>query len=128
MTKKILIADDDPVVSKTLKTALERSGYEVDTAANGEECLQKVLINKPDLLLLDIMMPRMDGFSFLVAIKELRVLTGCAPQMPVMVITGKDNEVNRNLMTHEDIKDYILKPFDLKELLSKIEKIFDLSL
>lgn len=122
MTKKILIADDDPAVSQTLKTALERSGYEVDIAANGEECLQKVLINKPDLLLLDIMMPRMDGFSFLVAIKELRALTGSAPQMPVMVITGKDNEVNRSLMTHEDIKDYILKPFNLNELLNKIKK------
>lgn len=122
MIKKILIADDDPAVSKTLKTALERSGYEADIAANGEECLQKVLINKPDLLLLDIMMPRMDGFSFLVAIKELRALTGSAPRMPVMVITGKDNEVNRGLMTHEDIKDYILKPFNLNELLSKIKK------
>lgn len=122
MIKKILIADDDPAVSRTLKTALERSGYEADIAENGEECLQKVLINKPDLLLLDIMMPRMDGFSFLVAIKELRALTGSAPRMPVMVITGKDNEVNRSLMTHEDIKDYILKPFNLNELLSKIKK------
>ena len=59
------------------------------------------------------------------AIKELRALTGNAPQMPVMVITGKDNEVNRSLMTHEDIKDYILKPFDLKELLGKVKKILE---
>lgn len=127
MARKILVADDDPSVSQTLKMALERNGYEVDTAANGEECLQKVLINKPDLLLLDIMMPRMDGFSFLVAIKELRALTGSAPQMPVMVITGKDNEINRSLMTHEDIKDYILKPFNLEELLSKVKNVLGLS-
>ena len=59
------------------------------------------------------------------AIKELRALTGSAPQMPVMVITGKDNEVNRNLMTHEDIKEYILKPFNLNELLSKIKKTLE---
>ena len=62
MAKKILMADDDPAVSQTLKTTL-KNGYEVDAAANGEEYLQKVLINKPDLLLLDGMMPRMDGFS-----------------------------------------------------------------
>ena len=127
MVKKILVADDDPAVSQTLKAALERNGYEVDLAANGEECLQKVLINKPDLLLLDIMMPRMDGFSFLVAIKELRALTGSAPEMPIMVITGKDNEINRSLMVHEDIRDYVLKPFNLEELLTKVKNILSLS-
>src|SRR3990167_8682707 len=119
MAKKILVADDDQSVAKTLKAILEYTGYEVSFASNGEECLKKVMLDKPDLLLLDIMMPRMDGYSFLVAIKELRALTGDAPDVPVMVITGRDSEVSRSLMTHEDIKDYILKPFDFKELLIK---------
>lgn len=123
MAKKILVADDDQSVAKTLKTILEYAGYEVSFASNGEECLKKVMLDKPDLLLLDIMMPRMDGYSFLVAIKELRALTGDAPDVAVMVITGKDSQINRDLMTHENIKDYLTKPFDLNELLAKIKKV-----
>ncbi len=123
MAKKILVADDDQSVTKTLKAALEYAGYEVDLALNGEECLKKILLNKPDLLILDVMMPRMDGYSFLVAIKELRVLTGNTPDVPVIVITGKDSDVSRDLMTHENIKEYLLKPFDLNELLAKIKNV-----
>ena len=122
MAKKILVADDDAAVVETLKAILERSNYEVDTAGNGEECLKKILLNKPDLLLLDIMMPKMDGYSFLVAIKELKALTGNAPETPVIVITGRDSALNRDLVTHENIRDYILKPFDLPDLLLKIKK------
>ena len=122
MSGKILIADDDPAVVETLKAILERSDYEVDSASNGEECIKKILLDKPDLLLLDIMMPKMDGYSFLVAIKELKALTGSAPDMPVIVITGNDTEINRGLVTHENIRDYILKPFDIPELLDKIKK------
>ena len=122
MSGKILIADDDQAVVETLKAILERSDYEVDSASNGEECIKKILLDKPDLLLLDIMMPKMDGYSFLVAIKELKALTGSAPDMPVIAITGNDTEINRGLVTHENIRGYILKPFDIPELLDKIKK------
>lgn len=125
MAGKILIADDDPAVVETLKAILERSDYDVDSASNGEECIKKILLHKPDLLLLDIMMPKMDGYSFLVAIKELKALTGSAPDMPVIVITGNDTEINRSLVTHENIRDYLPKPFDIPELLNKIKKALD---
>lgn len=125
MAGKILIADDDPAVVETLKAILERSDYDVDSAANGEECIKKILLDRPDLLLLDIMMPKMDGYSFLVAIKELKALTGSAPEMPVIVITGNDTGINRSLVTHENIRDYILKPFDIPELLNKIKKALE---
>lgn len=122
MPGKILIADDDPAVVETLKAILERSDYDVDSASNGEECIKKILLDKPDLLLLDIMMPKMDGYSFLVAIKELKALTGSAPEMPVIVITGNDTEINRSLVSHENIRGYLRKPFDIPELLDKIKK------
>lgn len=122
MSGKILIADDDPAVVETLKAILERSDYDVDSASNGEECIKKILLDKPDLLLLDIMMPKMDGYSFLVAIKELKALTGSAPEMPVIVITGNDTEINRSLVSHENIRGYLRKPFDIPELLDKIKK------
>lgn len=121
MPGKILIADDDPAVVETLKAILERSGYDVDSAANGEECIKKILLHSPDLLLLDIMMPKMDGYSFLVAIKELKALTGSAPEMPVIVITGNDTGINRGLVSHENIRGYLRKPFDIPELLDKIK-------
>ncbi len=122
MSGKILIADDDPAVVETLKAILERSGYNVDSASNGEECIKKILLDKPDLLLLDIMMPKMDGYSFLVAIKELKALTGSAPEMPVIMITANDTDINRNLVSHENIRGYLRKPFDIPELLDKIKK------
>ncbi len=121
MPGKILIADDDLAVVETLKAILERFDYDVDSATNGEECIKKILLHKPDLLLLDIMMPKMDGYSFLVAIKELKALTGSAPDMPVIVITGNDTEINRSLVSHENIRDYLRKPFDIPELLDKIK-------
>lgn len=122
MPGKILIADDDPAVVETLKAILERSDYDVDSASNGEECIKKILLDKPDLLLLDIMMPKMDGYSFLVAIKELKALTGSAPEMPVIMITANDTDINRNLVSHENIRGYLRKPFDIPELLDKIKK------
>lgn len=121
MSGKILIADDDSAVVETLKAILEHSDYDVDSASNGEECIKKILLDKPDLLLLDIMMPKMDGYSFLVAIKELKALTGSAPEMPVIMITGNDTEINRSLVSHENIRGYLTKPFDIPELLDKIK-------
>ena len=123
MAKRILVADDDAAVLETLKAILEKFSYEVDTASNGEECLKKVLLERPDLLLLDIMMPKMDGYSFLVAIKELKAMIGNAPETPVIIMTGGDSPINKDLVTHEDIRDYLTKPFDIPVLLEKIKKI-----
>lgn len=128
MAKKILVADDDQAALKTLKEILEYAGYEVSFAYNGEECLKKIMLDKPDLLLLDIMMPRMDGFHFLTALKELQASTSDVSVVPVVVITGKDISPrgtfdNVNLMVHDNIKGYFTKPYNLNELLAKIKKV-----
>lgn len=128
MAKKILVVDDDGATVKTLSDILEHAGYEVSFASNGEECLKKVMVDSPDLLILDIMMPRMDGFRFLTTLKELQASIGNVSVVPVIVITGKDIDPSKtfdnvNLMVHENIKGYFTKPYDLNELLAKIKEV-----
>ncbi len=121
MSKKILVADDDPVVTRTLRAILENAGYQVVEAADGQECAMKFLLDAPDLILLDIMMPKMDGYSFLIAMKELKEMNAHLPDAPVIVITGRLDEQTKELVGKENIRDYILKPFDnIEGLLQKI--------
>jgi CheY-like chemotaxis protein len=124
MAKKILLADDDPVVIKTFRTILERAGYEVITASTGEDCVQRLIFDSPDLILLDIMMPKMDGYSFLITLKELKAMNADLPDIPVIVITGRADESAKELVGKENIKDYIVKPLaDVKEFVEKIRNL-----
>lgn len=128
MAKKILLAEDDEAARNTLKEILEYSGYEVSCASNGEECLKKVTLDKPDLLLLDILMPGMDGYAFLNALQKLQPTAGNAVRVPVIITTGKDTSAgktvkNIGLLTYENVKGYFTKPFDIQELLEKIKKV-----
>ena len=72
MNKKILVVDDDPHIVSLIKTRFEANNYAVVTAADGEECIKKILSDKPDLVILDIMMPKVDGYSVLIGIKEIK--------------------------------------------------------
>lgn len=126
MSKKILVADDEPAIRNSLKTILERYKYQVVTAENGEECMKVVLKERPDLILLDIMMPQMDGYGFLISYKELRAISNESanlPDIPVIIVSARDDEAARELVGKENIKDYILKPFDLQDLLQRIKKV-----
>ncbi|MDD5730153.1 MAG: response regulator transcription factor [Candidatus Omnitrophica bacterium] len=125
MAQKILVVDDDPSVFKTLKAILVNAGYEVVIAQNGEECARKIVLDTPDLILLDIVMPKMDGYAVLISIKELKEMKADIPDIPVIVITGRDDEQARELLGKENIKDYIVKPFDLEQLLGKIKSIIN---
>lgn len=116
MPKKILIIDDEPKFVKTLKDRLEFAGYTVITAYDGEEGLNKAKEEKPDLVLLDILMPKMDGYNFLKALK----LDVNINNIPVIILTAKAKM--KGLFIPEGALDYITKPFDQKELLEKIEK------
>lgn len=130
MAKKIMVADDNASVRNALKEVLEYAGYEVSCVSNGEECLKRVALDKPDLLLLDILMPGMDGYAFLNALYELRPVIGDAARVPVIITTGKDNSADKTLkniglITHENVKGYFTKPFNIQELLSKIQKVLE---
>jgi CheY-like chemotaxis protein len=114
--KKILIIDDEPGIIDMLKVRLEANAFEVLGAADGEEGLDKVIIRRPDLIILDVMMPQMDGYSFLL---ELKKIPG-GGDIPVIVLTGKDRM--EEIFKLEGIEDYLHKPFEPEQLIGKIRK------
>lgn len=114
--KKILVIDDEPELVKMVKMRLEANNYEVITALDGQEGLEKTRSEKPDLILLDILMPNKDGYTF---VKEVKV-DESIKHIPIIVLTAKPGM--KDLFGIEGIKDYIVKPFEDKELLEKIKK------
>ncbi len=120
MKKKILVVDDEEDILHFLELVLREKGYEVVTAANGHDALTTAQIQKPDLVLLDIMMPQMDGWEVL---KLLRVDDDTA-DIPVAMLSARTEAKDRVQGLQEGAIDYICKPFSLQELLGKIEAIF----
>ena len=121
MTKKILIVDDEPVIIELLQVNLQMEGYEVITAADGQEALEKAASERPDLVILDIMMPKMDGWT---ARSELRKEAGTA-DIPVIFLTARAQQADVKRGLEAGVAAYITKPFDPGELLSIIEKILN---
>ena len=121
MAKKILVVDDDPNIVKLVKTRLEAHNYEVIGAEDGEECMQKVLSDKPDLIILDILMPKADGYDVLIGMKEIKALSGKIPVIPVIVLTALSDPRVKGMIEKEEIRDYIVKPFNAEDLLAKVK-------
>jgi DNA-binding response OmpR family regulator len=120
MKKKILIVDDEDDILHFLDLVLREKGYEVETATGGQEALTKAQLVRPDLVLLDIMMPQMDGWEVL---KLLRVDEETAT-IPVAMLSARTEARDRVQGLQEGAVDYICKPFSLQELVGKIEAIF----
>ena len=118
--KKILVVDDEDDILHFLELVLREKGYQVTTASGGHEALTRAQIDKPDLVLLDIMMPQMDGWEVL---KLLRV-DDDTRRIPVAMLSARTEAKDRVQGLQEGAIDYICKPFSLTELLGKIEAIF----
>jgi DNA-binding response OmpR family regulator len=118
--KKILVVDDEEDILHFLELVLREKGYQVVTASGGPEALTRAQLEKPDLVLLDIMMPQMDGWEVL---KLLRVDEETA-QIPVAMLSARTEAKDRVQGLQEGAVDYICKPFSLQELLAKIDAIF----
>lgn len=116
MKKNILIIDDDVELCKLLKKCMESEGYEADIAHNGIEGLN--FINKYDyhLIILDVMMPQMDGISTLTHIRKMK-------NTPVLMLTAKSNEIDKVLGLKLGADDYITKPFSLSELTARVQSL-----
>ena len=117
--KKILAIDDEPDVLEFLRLVLTRSGYEVVTATNGTEGLIKAHVERPDLVLLDIMMEKMDGWETL---RLLRLEEG-GRETPVVILSARAEPKDKIRALQEGAVDYITKPFELQESLAKIALI-----
>ena len=111
--EKILVVDDDTNICELLRLYLTKEGYQVTTANDGEEGLDKFNQVKPDMVLLDVMMPKMDGLEVCRRIRKLG-------NTPVMMLTAKGETFDKVLGLELGADDYMVKPFDTKELLARI--------
>ncbi len=111
---KILVVDDEKAIVDILKFNLQREGYNVVTAYNGEEGLQVFEREKPDLVLLDIMMPKMDGLQVCKTIRNKY-------DTPIIMLTAKAEEVDKVLGLELGADDYVTKPFSVRELMARIK-------
>ncbi len=116
--KKILVVDDDPDIVEVVKMRLSANDYDVITASSGGEGLKKVASEKPNLVLLDIMMPGLDGFAVL---EKLRQDANTAT-LPVIMFTAKGKSSALIKATNLRATDYIIKPFEAADLLAMIKK------
>ncbi|MEH6938496.1 response regulator YycF [Bacillus sp. JJ664] len=114
MNKKILIVDDEKPIADILKFNLEKEGFEIVCAYDGDEALQKVDEFLPDLVLLDIMLPIRDGLEVCREIRKNH-------EMPIIMITAKDSELDKVLGLEMGADDYVTKPFSTRELLARVK-------
>lgn len=121
----LLVVDDEPTVRELLRTALSYAGFDVDAAATGQEALDLAAVRTPDLVLLDVMLPDMDGFE---VIRRLRaqprsVLPGRGGGVPVLFVTARDEREDRLHGLRLGGDDCVTKPFDLEELIARIHAV-----
>lgn len=117
--KRILIVDDEPEIIKAIKIRLKLSGHEVLGACDGQMALTKARKKKPDLIILDLLLPKMDGFQIYKALKANRATS----HIPIIAYTAQNPEVVAEKgMEAVDIVDFVLKPFDTQVLVLAVEK------
>jgi len=117
--QKILVVDDEPEAVELVEFNLKQAGYAVTTADDGAEALKKARAQIPDLIVLDVMLPEMDGFEIC---KTLR-LDPATARVPILMLTAKAAEIDRVLGLELGADDYLTKPFSPRELLLRIKKI-----
>src|SRR5512139_867842 len=114
---RVLVVDDEPAVRESLTSSLIFEGYQVGEACDGVDALEKVEQDKPDLVLLDVLMPRMDGLT---ACRRLRAR---GDMLPVLMLTARDMVGDRVTGLDAGADDYLVKPFELDELLARIRAL-----
>lgn len=113
-TKRVLVVEDEKPISDILKFNLEKSGYEVLCAYDGEEGLNLALSETIDVMLLDVMLPKMEGFEVLRKVREKK-------SVPILMLTAREEEVDKILGLEWGADDYITKPFSMRELLARVK-------
>lgn len=121
MGKKILVVDDEEDILTTLRARLEHQGYAVVIAHDGLEGLQVIEEEKPDLIILDVMMENMGGYEMLQAFKKKSRQQNVRKVKPPFIVLTAKGEGVRDLFEMQGVSDYVVKPFESKELLEKID-------
>jgi DNA-binding response OmpR family regulator len=115
-TNKVLIIDDDPAIRKFIRANLEARGYQVLLAMDGDEGIQVIEKELPDLVILDIMMPKMDGFEVCRQVREWS-------KVPIIMLSAREGETDKVKCLDSGADDYLTKPFSLRELLARIKAV-----
>jgi len=114
LEKKVLVVDDERPIVEILKINLQREGYVVFEAYDGEEAVSKAMTVEPDLILLDVMLPKLDGFSVCKKIRE-------KSSVPILMLTAREEELDKVLGLELGADDYITKPFSVRELMARVK-------
>lgn len=114
MEKKVLVVDDERPIVEILKINLQKEGYVVFEAFDGEEAVSKAMTVEPDLILLDVMLPKLDGFSVCKKIRE-------KSSVPILMLTAREEELDKVLGLELGADDYITKPFSIRELMARVK-------
>ncbi|MGH2406672.1 MAG: response regulator [Candidatus Limnocylindrales bacterium] len=117
MARTILVVDDEPTILETLAESLERDGYTVITAADGRAALARFRADRPDLVVLDLMLPELSG------IEVCRIIRAESP-VPILILTAKDSEIDKVVGLELGADDYVTKPFSLRELAARVRALF----
>lgn len=116
MSEKILVVEDDPTLLETLEYNLRRQGYDVVTASDGLAAVALARQEHPDLVLLDVMLPRMDGFEVCRTVRQ-------EMNMPILMLTARDDEIDKVVGLEVGADDYLTKPFSMRELLARVKAL-----
>ena len=114
--RRILVVDDEPMVREVLVTYLEREGYAVDQAADGKAALEMAASAKPDLIILDVMLPEVDGFTVLTRLRQ-------TSSVPVILVTARTAEPDRIVGLELGADDYVVKPFSPREVVARVRSV-----
>ena len=117
MSKKILIVEDDGNIRELLRLYLEREGYEITEASNGEEGVEQWRKVNPDMILLDVMMPIMDGWQVCKIIRE-------ESKVPIIILTAKGETFDKVNGLEMGADDYIVKPLEMREVVARVRAVF----
>ena len=112
MSEKILVVEDEPSLQETLAYNLTRQGYTVMTAGDGQAAVDQARAFKPDLLVLDIMLPVFDGFEVCRILRQ-------EMNMPILILTARDDEIDRVIGLEMGVDDYLTKPFSMREFMAR---------
>jgi DNA-binding response OmpR family regulator len=116
MTARILVVDDEPPIVEMLAYNLRRANYEVVVAADGEEALVVARQEQPDLIILDLMLPQLDGLEVCRSLRRER-------DVPIIMLTARDSEVDRVVGLELGADDYVVKPFSVRELMARVKSV-----
>lgn len=118
MAKKILVTEDSPTMLEMMKVALEDAGYDVVTASDGQQALDQTKTEKPDLIILDLMLPKIDGYKVCAMLK----MNEAYAHIPIIIVTARGGEQDKKLGSDVRADAYIVKPYEHETVLAKIKE------